>query len=80
MAKATDPVIDPVLPVEPSVEEEQAGLEEVEIGLEEPLVYAASEITKDLLLIKEFTLNSECVLKTQITTLLDQAIQASLVK
>lgn len=44
-----------------------------------PLI-PASDITADLLLMKENTLNSECVLKSQIASLLDQAVQASLVK
>lgn len=57
---------EPVVPVEESV---------VEV-----VVYAASAVTEDLLQAKINVEASDCVLKSQICTLLDQAIQASLVK
>ena len=46
----------------------------------EALVYSASAVTEDLIQVKVNVEASDSVLKSQIVTLLDQAIQASLVK
>jgi len=93
--KATDKIVEPVVEVTPEdVTDTQAeALEAMDVltmqelaevaelsEVEEVVLYPVSSVTEDLIQVKVNVEASDSVLKSQICTLLDQAIQASLVK